>query len=240
MAVRYYPNEAIEQRVVGRLAALELVLGERVRLPVPIDLLAEHVLGLDVLWEEIDELPGEIVLGGLIPERRLIVLNDRHRTLFRAKPGLERSTKGHEMGHWDLFVDQALLDQPQLPDLAPGAGTVLRGSPAGQVQVLQALLRDPDGVELLRDLLARADDPAEARAVNRYAAAVSMPHTLLRERVDAHRPDGWRSLYRLAAEFEVTISALKVRLEQLGLLFVTERGRVYASRAEAAGQLRLL
>jgi len=28
---------------------------------------AEKVLGLDFLWEPIDELPGEVVLGGLIP-----------------------------------------------------------------------------------------------------------------------------------------------------------------------------
>ena len=52
---------------------------------------------------------------------------------------------------------------------------MLRTSPSGHVQVVQALLRDPDGVDLLRNLIARADDPREARAVNRYAAAISMP-----------------------------------------------------------------
>lgn len=237
--MRYYRNEAVEQQAEARLAELERVLGFPLGVPVPIDLLAEQVLGLDFLWEEIEELPGEIVLGGLVPERRLIVLNERHRELFRAKPGLERSTKGHEMGHWDLYVDKSTLGHPTLPGLGPGEGLVLRGSPAGRVQVLQALLRDPEGVELVRDLVARADDPAEARAVNRYAAAISMPRALVRALVGEARPRRWAELYRLAERFEVTITALRVRLEQLGLLHVTPDGRLYSSRGEAAGQLRL-
>jgi hypothetical protein len=237
--VRYYRNETVEALAEARLAELEQVMGAGLGLPIPIDLLGELVLRLDFLWEEIDELPGEVVLGGLIPERRLIVLNERHRDLFRAKPGLERSTKGHEMGHWDLFVDKTTLDHPRLPGLGPGEGLVLRGSGAGRVQVLRALLRDPDGVELVRNLTARADDPAEARAVNRYAAAISMPRAMLRGLVGETRPTGLRDLYRLAERFEVTISALKVRLEQLGLLHVAADGRLYASRGEAAGQLRM-
>jgi hypothetical protein len=237
--VRYYRNETVEQLAEARLAELERTLGRPLTAPIPIDLLAELVLGLDFLWEAIDELPGEVVLGGLIPERRLIVLNERHRDLFRQKPGLERSTKGHEMGHWDLFVDQSTLGQPGLPGLAPSNTFVLRGSRAGQVQVIQALLRDPFGVELIRDLTARADDPAEARAVNRYAAAISMPRAIMRALLADSRPTRWPELYRLSERFEVTISALRVRLDQLGLLHVSEDGRLHASRAAAAGQLSL-
>lgn len=226
-------------RAETRLAELERIVGRSPGPPIPIDLLAELVLGLDFLWEAIDELPGEVVLGGLIPERRLIVLNERHRDLFQRKPGLERSTKGHEMGHWDLFIDKSTLGQPGLPGLGPGNAIVLRGSRAGQVQVIQALLRDPDGVELIRDLTARADDPAEARAVNRYAAAISMPRATMRALLVDTRPTRWPELYRLAERFDVTITALRVRLEQLGLLHVSEDGRLHASRAEAAGQLSM-
>ena len=237
--MRLYRNESVELAAEARLVELERLLGRALAPPIPIDLLAEQVLDLNFLWEAIDELPGEIVLGGLIPDERLIVLNERRRDLFLQKPGLERSTKGHEMGHWDLFVDQATLGHPTLPGLAPGDGTVLRGSLAGPVQVLQALLRDPDGLDLLRDLTARTDDPAEARAVNRYAAAISMPRATMRALIAERRPTGWRELYRMADRFEVTISALRVRLDQLGLLHVSEEGRLYGSRAEAAGQMRM-
>jgi Zn-dependent peptidase ImmA (M78 family) len=143
------------------------------------------------------------------------------------------------MGHWDLFVDQTMLGQPGLPGLSSGEGFVQRGSAAGAVQVLQALLRDPDGVDLVRDLMARADDPAEARAVNRYAAAISMPRGMIRGLVAETRPARWRELYRLAERFEVTITALRVRLDQLGLLHVAQDGRLYASRGEAAGQMKM-
>ena len=113
---------------------------------------------------------------------------------------------------------------------------MLRGSLAGPVQVL---LRDPDGLELLRDLTARADDPAEARAVNRYAAALSMPRVTIRALIAERRPTHLRELYRLAERFEVTITALRVRLEQLGLIYVDDRRRLHESRAAAAGQLSL-
>jgi hypothetical protein len=237
--VRFYRNEKIELVAEARLSQLEALLSTPLQPPIPIDLLAENVLGLDFLWEVIDELPGEIVLAGLIPKRRLIVLNERHRDLFEHKRGLERSTKGHEMGHWDLFVDPSTLGQPTLPGLGRGEAFELRGSPAGRVRVLQALLRDPDGLDLLRDLISRADDPNEARAVNRYAAAISMPRAMICAIVAERWPSGWRELYRLAERFEVTISALRVRLDQLGLLHVSEHGRLYASRAEAAGQASL-
>lgn len=235
----YYRNEAVELLAETRLAELERILGHPLAPSIPIDLLAELVLGLDFLWVVIHELPGEVILGALIPEQRLIVLNDRHRDLFREKPGLERSTKGHEMGHWDMFVDQSMIGHPHLPGLGAGGEFELRSSPAGQVQVLKALLRDPDGVELVRDLTARADDPAEARAVNRYAAAISMPRVVLKAEVDRIDRTRWRELYRLAERFDVTITALRVRLDQLGLLHVSEHGRLYASKAEAAGQMNM-
>ena len=238
--MKFYRNATVEEQAERRLAELAVLLDRSMEPPVPIDLVAELVLELDFLWEEIDELPGEVILGGLIPEQRLIVLNERHRDLFAAKPGLERSTKGHEMGHWDLFIDQSTLDHPALPGFESDERFVRRGSSAGEVEVLRALLRDPAGLELLRELAARADHPAEARAVNRYAAVLSMPRDLIRPAVFAIERTRWPALYDLAARFEVTISALCVRLEQLGLLYVDGRRRLHESRAAAAGQLTLL
>src|SRR5439155_21376239 len=105
----------------------------------------------------------------------LIVLNERRRELFESKAGLERSTKGHEMGHWDLFVERAALEHPTLPGFDACGPFERRRSNAGEVEMLPALLRDPEVLELVREMDARADRPDEARAVNRYAAAVSMP-----------------------------------------------------------------
>ncbi len=236
--MRFYRNQRIEELAERRLGELAARLGEPLPVPIPIDLVGEQVLGLDFLWEPIEELPGEVILAGLRAPDRLIVLNERRRGLFAEKPGLERFTKGHEMGHWDLYVDRATLDYPMLFRTGEEARVVYRSSPAGEVAVLKRLLADPEGRELLRRIQARADGGDEARCVNRYAAALLMPGDRLREAVARDRTH-WRNLYPLAKQFEVTISAFKVRLEQLDLLHVTRDGELYACKDDANGQRRM-
>jgi hypothetical protein len=237
--VKFYRNERIEQLAERRLAELERVLEAPLQPPIPIDLVAEQVLGLNFLWDDIPELPGETVFAGLIPEKHQIVMNERHKELFERKPGLERFTKGHEMGHWDLFVDQSHLGQPTLPGLNPEHRFAYKTSSSGRVQVLSALLRDPDKYAFLLDLQRRRDQPNEARAVNRYAAALIMPRTLIRQAAVQVDCTHWPNLYRLAETFGVTISALRVRLDQLNLVHLGDQKRLYASKEAGVGQQSL-
>ena len=236
--MRILRNQEIEEIAQSRLAELERLLGRPLAPPIPIDLIAEKVLGLDFLWEPIDELPGEQILGGLIAKKRLIVLNENRRALFVEKPGLERSTKGHEMGHWDLFIDKSSLDHPTLFDAVEDGPFAYRSSSVGGVAVIKALYSDAEGQELLRKIHARADEPDEARAVNRYAATLSMPAEMIRAEAMKIDRTRWPNLYRLAEKYEVTISALRVRLEQLGLLYVDKDGKLYESTDAASGQGR--
>lgn len=232
-------NLEIENLARSRLDQLERELGRPLTLPIRIDLVAEKVLGLDFLWDAIDELPGETILGGLIPQKRLIVLNEKRRSLFADKPGLERSTKGHEMGHWDLFIDKTSLNHPTLFTMDSDGPFAFRTSPAGDVAIIKLLQSDPEGRALLRKIESRADEPDEARAVNRYAAALSMPPDLLRAEALKMDRTRWPNLYRLRDRFDVTISALVVRLQQLELLYVDKHGRLYESRDAATGQKTL-
>ena len=51
----------------------------------------------------------------------------------------------------------------------------------------------------------------------------------------------WPNLYRLAERFGVTITALRVRLEQFNLVYLDqETKRLYPSRQDAQGQAGLL
>ncbi len=235
--MKFYRNDAIEERAEQRIAELEQLLGKPVEPPISLELIAEHLLGLDILWEEIEELPGELIYGGLRMDQKLIVMNERRRALFEEKPGLERSTKGHEMGHWDLF---GRGDQPgQLVMFEDDARFVRRSTPTGDVRVMQALIKTPEGQELLRQIQKRADDADEARAVNRYAAALSMPKRLITEEALKIDRRSWPPLYRLAERFEVSITALTVRLKQLNLLYIDENKRLYESIEEATGQKSL-
>ena len=227
----------IEDLARSRLVELQRILGKPLTLPIPIDHIAEKVLGLDFLWEPIDELPGETILGGLKAKERLVVLNDKHRDLFMEKPGLERSTKGHELGHWDLFIDKATLDHPTLFDGGEGGSFAFRSSATGEVSIIRTLMADPDGQELIGEIMSRTDEPEEASAVNRYAAALSMPADLLRERAMKVDRTQWNNIYRLKDLFGVNISAMVVRLKQLGLLYVDENKKLYESREAGTGQM---
>jgi hypothetical protein len=140
--MKFYRNERIEEIAEQRLREFEGKLGRPLSIPVDIELFGDLVLGLSMLWENIDELPGEEVLAGL-------------RCL----------TQGHEMGHWDLFIDISKLDHPGLfADAAPSM-FAYRGSTGGQVQTMRTLLSCEAGRDLVRQIKARADTPDEASAL---------------------------------------------------------------------------
>src|SRR5438105_1676699 len=113
--LKYLKNEAIEDVTAQRIRQYEATAGVTVMLPVPVEKVVEQVLGLDFEWDEIEEQPGEQILAGLVAAERKIVLNEKHLALFEAKPGLERSTIGHEAGHWDVDIDRARLNHPTFP-----------------------------------------------------------------------------------------------------------------------------
>jgi hypothetical protein len=112
--MKFYRNERIEEIAEQRLREFEGKLGRPLSIPVDIELFGDLVLGLSMLWENIDELPGEEVLAGLRPADRLIVMNERRKLEMERQAGRRRLTQGHEMGHWDLFVDISKLDHPGL------------------------------------------------------------------------------------------------------------------------------
>lgn len=234
--MRFYRNVQIEQLAERRLAEFEQRLRRPLTPPIDVELFGELVFDLSILWEEIEELPGEQVLGALRPAEKQLVVNEKRRSLFDSKPGLLRFTEGHEMGHWDLFVDESKLDHPDLFPPVADQVFAFRSSAGGRVQVLNALLSTEEGRDVLRSISARADAADESRAVNRYAAAILMPRQLLEEQARSIDRTRWPNLYRLAERFDVTISALRVRLEQLNLLYVDPAGNLHDSRAEAMGQ----
>lgn len=238
--MRFYKNQEIEGITETRLLDLEKALGEPLSPPIPIDVIAERVLGLDFLWEPIEEFPGEIIFGALVPDERQIVLNENRLELFKEKPGLERSTKGHEIGHWDLYFSKANLDHPTLFDMDDQKIHAFRSSPLGEVTVLKALIGNLEYLEILEKIGSRADEADEARTVNRYAAALSMPKNMITEDVLKIDRTEWKNLYPIAKKYDVTITALRVRLEQLNLLYVDKKtGKLYPSREQAFGQQSL-
>lgn len=237
--MKFYQNTEIERIAEEKLVELSQILGKTLEPPIPIDLMAEKILGLNFLWEPIDENPGEFIFGGLVAQEKLIILNEKHRDIFEQKPGLERSTKGHEMGHWELFIDKKALDHPHIPGITTVNSFVQRNSNRGPVEVISALIKSQKGLDIVREIDSRSDHPDEARAVNRFAAAISMPRELIKSEAAKIDRTHWPNLYRLAEKFEVTITALSVRLNQLGMLHVSDDGKLHESIDKAYGQTTL-
>ena len=66
-----------------------------------------------------------------------------------------------------------------------------------------------------------------------------MPSHLLSEAIRDVGLTSWPNLYNLRQIFQVTISALTIRLERLGILYVATDGQLYPSLQEYHGQRRM-
>ncbi|MDF2439372.1 MAG: hypothetical protein JWN98_356 [Abditibacteriota bacterium] len=186
--------------------------GRPLRAPVDVDLVGEIVCGLLWDWDELPEPPRTKVLAGLFPDQGRVVMNEKHAEEFRRKPGLERFTKAHEVGHWLLHVDHNNLQQnPQI--------------------LIEADAHQPSFWSQQEARTSLQIDWRERHA-DWFAAALLMPANLFIAVAEEFDLREWKSLYALARRFDVTISALCVRLEQLGLAAVDANGRIHVTASQ--------
>lgn len=90
-------------------------------------------------------------------------------------------------------------------------------------------------------LICRADDKdfKEIQA-NKYAAALLMPEYMVKETLNGVDYYNWPTLYNIAKDWHVSITALKKRLEKLKLLYFDEETQsFYESKIAASGQQTL-
>jgi hypothetical protein len=238
--LKYLKNEAIEVVTAARIRDYEAKVGVTVKLPLPIEKVVKQVLGLDFEWDEIEEQPGEQILGGLVAAERKIVLNEKHLALFEAKPGLERSTIGHEAGQWDVDIDRARLNHPTFAGFEVDAVVVHRHARKAD-RVIEVLfsrsMHDDRAYRLYKKITEGKDTPEVRSAVDRYQSALLMPAWLMREADHRYDLTRWPELYRLAEEAQVNISNLTVRLQRLGLIYLRDGDKkIYRSQDEVTGQ----
>lgn len=208
---RYFRSSELEELAGGLLNIYRRQNGSPLRPPIWADLVAESV-GLDILWEEISEPPETTILAEVRPGKRLIVLNERRRGALESTPGLYNTTVAHELAHWWLHVDHPALDHDELP------GYIHSSAPPCQ----------PDG-----------RDRRDERNAGEFMGYLLMPASLLLPRIRGLNLQRWPTLYRLSKDFGVTITAMKIRLEKLGLTYIDGDGRFHRSQWEAEGQRSL-
>ena len=181
--------------------------------PVPVESILENVLDLSILWDTVPEEPGQSILAGLDPNNRTVVFNETRLTLIEETPGLYNTVLAHEAGHWEVHVDPSLLDQATLPDFDREFGCLYRQSGPG-------------------------GHPRE-REAHQFMGFLLIPSDLLQEAVREVDLLSWPNLYALRDLFQVTITALTVRLAKLNLLYISDDKKLYPSRQVYDGQMPL-
>jgi hypothetical protein len=208
---RFYHPQTIEAR------ANELLLkwqarGQPLIPPVPVERLAEDLLDLRILWYVVPEPANETILAGLAPRDKMIIFNEHRLALIDKTPGLYRTVLAHEIGHWELHVDKALVNQAGMP----GTGAQLQ-------------------------FLFRSEKQSwDERNAHLFLSHLLVPQDLLAPLIRGVQLFDWPFLYRLRDIFDVTITVMKIRLERMGLLYVDENGKIHRSRVEYEGQLRMI
>lgn len=187
----FISDAILEARADALLATYGKRHGYVDHLPIPLDHLVEYHLALNFDCPITPHSTPEIP-AALDYQHRAIYLNDLARPLFDRYPGLEQFSIAHEVGHWVLHVDHAALNQLPLIDL--GAADML-------------LCRHQDR--------SRRELQAE-----RFATYLLMPRDLILDTARTRTLTHWPTLYDVARDIGVSISALVVRLEALGLVFV--------------------
>lgn len=195
--------ESSATRLLGRHKAL---YGKVYCPPVPVEDILEDVLDLSILWDTIQVEPDQSILAELDPDSRRVVFNEARQDLITETPGLYQTILGHEAGHWEVHVDKRQVHQLALSGVEPSVKCLYRSSGLGQA-------------------------PQEIQA-HRFMGFLLMPSHLLFEATQDVHLLSWRGLYSLRDEFQVTITALKVRLERLGFLYISKDGLLYPSRQE--------
>jgi Zn-dependent peptidase ImmA (M78 family) len=133
--------------------------------------------------------------------------------MFLEKMGTMNFSKAHELGHWVLHItEQQEYEQLSFYE--------------HETFYCRSFSKKP---------------PAEIQA-DMFAASVLMPRDVICGAINQLKARGkvtFPDLYKLKDEFEVSISALTTRVQELNLLYIADK-KIYSSKAEAMGQLSVL
>lgn len=177
---------------------------------VPIEDIINIDYGLEVKWGDLDHVSDEPVMAALYPRSRKIVLNSSFKDLFKEKYGTMMFSLAHEFGHWILHAEDKMGLQNTLFE--------------NDVFYCRSNVRK-SRIEYQADL---------------FAGCLLMPmeiiNPLIQDMWNKEKLVTWEQLYRIAGEFQVSISALTTRLQQLDLLYIDGNSNIHQSREEAMGQ----
>lgn len=182
-----FSNDVLEKKAYDLIRLHSSQDGWMPTLPIPIEAILERTLDLTLVYDDLSFL-GQGVLGSLFPSHKSVYLNENYLQTFEDYPGLHRFTIAHEIGHWEMHVDQHALAQVRL-------------------------FGDEDDRIICRS----GERDTKESVADRFAARLLMPEDLLRESLKCKSVDTVTSFKVLAGSIGVSFSALHYRLSDLGI-----------------------
>ncbi len=192
---RPIPDSEIEAKASDILRRMQETPKYTPKWPLDATRVAEF-LGLDVVWDRIQPDAEGQIAARILPLEHLIEINE---DILELPKGFEESTVAHELGHWELHIDQKAagefkerIEQGMEINMQP---FLCRGV-SGQLQKIE-------------------------RQAQRFASYLLMPRYILEQMQVGKDLTRWPHLYAMQKDLGVTISNLTNRLQQLDWIKIT-------------------
>lgn len=210
---RFIPEEEIEAKANNLLLRLNETPKYAPKWPFDATRVADF-LDIGVFWESIPADEQGSIAALILPLNRQIVLNE---DIPELRGGFGESTLAHEIGHWELHIDQQ------------AAGRFEERLEQGiEINMQPFLCRGVSGQ------LQKIEWQAQ-----RFASYLLMPRYILEQMQVGRDLTKWPHLYAMADELGVTISNLKNHLQKLNWIIIPSGSRqIYLGKAAPSRKKR--
>lgn len=196
----------IEHRAMDVLHRVQAKRKRPLKFPLDAGHLAES-LGLDMDCGEIAPDEQGAIAAMILPTERKIIMNESSLNLPK---GFEASSIAHEIGHWELHIDQNAISK--------------------FVEELQ----DSSVETAVEPFLCRSVNTQQGieKQAQYFASCLLMPQFKINDVKQGRDLTKWRHLYAMKDDFGVTISNLTHRLQDLGLIYIPKDSKqIYPGKA---------
>jgi Zn-dependent peptidase ImmA (M78 family) len=245
LKVAYMSDDAIEKDAQALLADYARERGMLIEAPIPIDDIIEKHLKIGIEFDDTHRLFGvprsgigfdPDILGAIFFDQKRIVIDESlDPDANPAKEGRYRYTTAHEVGHWRLHRGLFGKDPAQTSLLEPNAApsVVCRTSQAKERIEFQADLYASCVLMPRRLVFAAWDKTYPDRKPRVLEPPTPVQHSWVEIKRDRMIVDGWaheidtdeqvlnQFVEPMANQFHVSLTAMRIRLERLGLLHRT-------------------
>jgi hypothetical protein len=247
---KFLTDEEIEEKAAVVLD--KHVVGGRKspKLPIDIDTLTECDFQFRVSWEPILDPPGCRTYATLLPEAEpglhvaRLILNVNFRSFFDDHPEVERLTRGHELCHWVVHIDEGKLKSGSLPFGNPDPVILFHRltysdnsmNAEKKNRLAQFALQDERAYRALRK---RESDPEASiepawmhRQAEHFSACLLVPRGPLFEALEhGGDPALYSTRVDLATKFQVSRIVMQIRLTKLGIIEEVGPGQFRKTKA---------